>query len=476
MRLLKYSKYFFRFLLLQIIITVFTLWYFDNYLIGDYLEGYKIIINNLYEDRLRFYEFIPYNFIKIDAFLAMFVFIFLLVLYSTNFYSYNNDLKITTGNNLFDEFLPIYLLWTTSFLSFLQLFRFTAVSRNYLLLLTFLVPIILIIFRNTESLSRLLGRDLSEENYISFNLPESSIFREVRLLKFRNNLNNYSGILSVNEIKDYIQKENKKYSVNLIVINLQNLKITKEFEKYLLNLNKKVLIISDQNLNFNNKFLYRKEFLANSYFYYINNDIQYGSKYILKRFLDIGVTIFLSPLLIVIVFLTGFYILFRDGYPFIISQSRVGLHGKEFKMYKLRTMSRQSHDLRNKLNNENSKSGPLFKISDDPRLFKGSKWIRKYSIDEIPQFINVFKGDMSIVGPRPLFPEDNIFFDENYIRRLNVLPGITGLLQIIDRNTSDFEIWFKYDLEYIETWTLFLDIKIILKTPFSLFRSKSMGE
>ena len=83
---------------------------------------------------------------------------------------------------------------------------------------------------------------------------------------------------------------------------------------------------------------------------------------------------------------------------------------------------------------------------------------------------------MSIVGPRPLFPEDNIFFDENYIRRLNVLPGITGLLQIIDRNTSDFETWFKYDLEYIETWTLLLDIKIILKTPFSLFRSKSMGE
>ena len=140
---------------------------------------------------------------------------------------------------MFDEFLPIYLLWTASLLSFLQLFRFTAVSRNYLLFLTLLVPIILIIFRNTESLSRLLGRDLSEENYISFNLPESSIFREVRLLKFRNNLNDYSGILSVNEIKDYIQKENKKYSVNLIVINLQNLKITKNLKNIYLILIKK---------------------------------------------------------------------------------------------------------------------------------------------------------------------------------------------------------------------------------------------
>ena len=83
---------------------------------------------------------------------------------------------------------------------------------------------------------------------------------------------------------------------------------------------------------------------------------------------------------------------------------------------------------------------------------------------------------MSIVGPRPLFPEDNKYFDENYMRRLNVLPGITGLLQINERNTSDFETWFKYDLEYIENWNLILDLKIILKTPLSLFKSKVSGK
>ena len=82
---------------------------------------------------------------------------------------------------------------------------------------------------------------------------------------------------------------------------------------------------------------------------------------------------------------------------------------------------------------------------------------------------------MSLVGPRPLFPEDNSYFDENYLRRLNVLPGITGLLQINDRNTDDFNIWFKYDLEYIENWTLFLDLKILLKTPFSMVSSKTKG-
>ena len=82
---------------------------------------------------------------------------------------------------------------------------------------------------------------------------------------------------------------------------------------------------------------------------------------------------------------------------------------------------------------------------------------------------------MSIVGPRPLFTEDTKLFDRNYMRRLNVMPGITGLLQINERNTSDFERWYKYDIEYIENWSLFLDFKIILKTPFSLFSGRSKG-
>ena len=86
---------------------------------------------------------------------------------------------------------------------------------------------------------------------------------------------------------------------------------------------------------------------------------------------------------------------------------------------------------------------------------------------------NVIKGEMSIVGPRPLFDEDTQLFHENYMRRLNVLPGITGLLQINERNTSDFDTWYKYDIEYIENWSIYLDLKIILKTPFSIFKTKS---
>ena len=83
---------------------------------------------------------------------------------------------------------------------------------------------------------------------------------------------------------------------------------------------------------------------------------------------------------------------------------------------------------------------------------------------------------MSLVGPRPLFPEDSKHFDQNYLRRLNVLPGITGLLQINERNTSDFKIWYKYDIEYIENWSIPLDLKIMLQTPFALFSNKTSGE
>ena len=473
----NYSKYFLRFLILQALITFITIWYFDKYLIGEYVSGYDIIIQNLIEDRNRFYKFIPYNLIKIDIYLAIFVFIFLIVLYSSNSYSYSNDLVITTSKGIFDEFLPIYLIWTTSYLSFLQILRFSAVSRGYLIIFTFIVPIILVSFRNTEAISSILGRNPSKENYITFNLEDESLFRELRLIKLRKNLGNFSNFLDSTEIKKIIEKVNKENEISLVVINCKNPKLfSKEFEAYILNLNKKILIISEFDIKFNSIFLFRTNRIANSNLIYINNDIQFGSQFILKRILDLSISIFLIPILLLVFFVSNLYVLAVSGYPSIIKQKRIGLHGKEFYMYKLRSMNLSAHDKRTELEELNQKSGPLFKIEEDPRFIKGAKFLRKFSIDEIPQFINVFKGDMSIVGPRPLFPEDNNYFDENYLRRLNVLPGITGLLQINERNTPDFETWFKYDLEYIENWNLILDIKIIIKTPFSLFNRKSSGK
>ena len=136
----------------------------------------------------------------------------------------------------------------------------------------------------------------------------------------------------------------------------------------------------------------------------------------------------------------------------------------------------KSKQTSNALQNQNKKSGPLFKLDDDPRLINGAKFIRKYSLDELPQILNVIKGEMSLVGPRPLFDTDTKMFDTKYMRRLNVLPGMTGLLQIKDRNADDFETWFKYDVEYIENWSLYLDVKILIKTLPSLFNRKVQGK
>ena len=472
-------KYFFRFLILQILLTAITIWYFDQFLIGDYFDGFLFIRDNLLEDRLRFYPFVPYNLIKIDIYLSIFVFTFLILLYLSKFYSYVNELTFSANKGLFDEFFSIYLIWTASFLSFLQLFRFETVSRGYTLIFTIIVPIFLVAFRNSEFISAILGRNPTKENYITFNLDADSIFSELRILSFRNKFADFKSDSIDNFIfyKEKIEQNNKENKLNLIVFDFSELNsIPLEFEKYLLNLNKKVLIISNSDFKFNSQMILRNEIISNKSVFYINNDIQYGSKYILKRILDIFSILIFSLILLPVGLITYLYILFISGSPAIIKQTRVGLHGNNFNMYKFRTMEINSHDDRKDLGDLNEHNGPLFKINDDPRIINGAKFLRKFSIDEIPQIINVIKGEMSLVGPRPLFPEDNAYFDENYMRRLNVYPGITGLLQINERNTDDFEVWYKYDLEYIENWSLFLDIKIIMLTPLSLMSSKIKGK
>jgi lipopolysaccharide/colanic/teichoic acid biosynthesis glycosyltransferase len=479
MRLTNIIKHGFRFLLLQSVLTLITIYYFDNFIIGSYKNGFNIIVNNLLDDRSRFYPFISQDFIKIDIYLAIFVFIFLVIIYNSKNYSIVNELDLALEKSLFDEYFYIFLIWCTSFLSFLQLFRFTSVSRGYTLLFTLIVPFILVIFRNSELLSKFLGRNPSSENYITFNLDETSVFRELRLLKLRKNLINFNLDINQNieDFKIHIEEISRNNSVNIVVINLEKLEMFDEdIEKYLLNLNKKILIISDNRFRFTNKIIYRHKNLGNKNLYYLNNDIQYGSKYILKRIFDIFFSLILFLLSLPLFLTTGIFILISDGWPILNKQIRVGLHGKTFTLYKFRSMKNNSHQLRSDLKNSNEKGGPLFKMTEDPRFITGAKYLRRLSLDELPQIINVLKGDMSLVGPRPLFPEDNEFYDHHYLRRLNVLPGITGLLQINDRNTSNFEIWYKYDLEYIENWSLFLDFKILLKTPFVLFKKDTLGK
>lgn len=192
-----------------------------------------------------------------------------------------------------------------------------------------------------------------------------------------------------------------------------------------------------------------------------------------KRALDIIAStlglIILSPILLVVAIL----IRLESRGPAIFSQKRIGLNKKEFKMYKFRSMVQNAEELKEKLAKENEMSGPMFKIKNDPRVTKVGKFIRKTSIDELPQLINVLKGEMSLVGPRPSLPKEVSKFEPWMLKRLSVKPGLTCYWQVSGRNNIDFENWMKLDLQYVNDRSFWLDLKLILKTVTVLFGDKN---
>ena len=194
---------------------------------------------------------------------------------------------------------------------------------------------------------------------------------------------------------------------------------------------------------------------------------------VIKRVIDVvcsfvGVLV-LSPLFVVIAII----IKFTSKGPVFFSQKRVGRDGKEFKMYKFRSMVVNAEELKEKLAAQNEMSGPMFKMKDDPRVTKVGKFIRKTSIDELPQLLNVLKGDMSLVGPRPSLPKEVAQFEDWMYRRLEVKPGLTCYWQVSGRNNIDFEDWMKLDIKYVDERNLWIDIKLIFKTVGVLFGDKN---
>jgi exopolysaccharide biosynthesis polyprenyl glycosylphosphotransferase len=150
--------------------------------------------------------------------------------------------------------------------------------------------------------------------------------------------------------------------------------------------------------------------------------------------------------------------------PAIFRQERCGLNGRRFVFYKLRSMVENAEDLKTTLEHLNEKDGPVFKISNDPRLTPIGRYLRRYSIDEWPQLWNVLRGDMSLVGPRPAVPSEIDRYQAWQRRRLRMRPGLTCLWAIKGRDAIGFDTWMKLDLEYIDRWSLWLDLKIILQT------------
>ena len=195
--------------------------------------------------------------------------------------------------------------------------------------------------------------------------------------------------------------------------------------------------------------------------------------YVIKRLMDILFSalalIILSPVFMII----SIVIILDDGFPVFFIQERVGLNKRRFKMLKFKTMVRDAEKMQSALEDKNIVGGAAFKMQDDPRVTKRGSFLRRTSLDELPQFLNVFWGNMSLVGPRPLPMRDfERFYDDAHRLRFSVKPGITCMWQVSGRSGVDFEEWMKMDTFYVQNASLWLDITILLRTATAVLQHK----
>ena len=183
-----------------------------------------------------------------------------------------------------------------------------------------------------------------------------------------------------------------------------------------------------------------------------------------KRALDVAVSMLILTLTAPVLLIAALAIRMTSPGSIVFKQERIGLNGRIFTLYKFRTMIEDAHERRGEVTHLNEMTGPVFKAKDDPRVTAVGRWLRKFSLDEIPQLWNVLKGDMSLVGPRPPIPEEVASYHRWHRRRLSMKPGLTCLWQVSGRNQVDFDRWMQMDLQYIDNWSPSLDLKILLRT------------
>ncbi|MHB8170325.1 MAG: sugar transferase [Thermincolia bacterium] len=195
-----------------------------------------------------------------------------------------------------------------------------------------------------------------------------------------------------------------------------------------------------------------------------------GWQLVVKRLIDIIASVLGLVIMAPLLLMVALAIKIENPGPVIFKQKRVGKNGRVFDFYKFRSMVVNAEELREELAAANEVDGPIFKIKHDPRVTRVGRFIRKYSIDELPQLFNVLKGDMSLVGPRPpLSNEVEVYGDWEW-RRLEVTPGITCIWQVSGRSNISFDKWMELDVYYIENWSLWLDIRILLQTIPAVLR------
>ncbi len=191
---------------------------------------------------------------------------------------------------------------------------------------------------------------------------------------------------------------------------------------------------------------------------------------LLKRALDVAGSSLALILLAPVLLLLACLIRIESRGPVLYSALRAGRKGRPFRCYKFRTMVRDAEALKERLREQNQRQGPVFKIRDDPRITRVGRWLRRYSLDELPQLWNVLKGEMSLVGPRPHPLDDFSSYAIEHLSRLDVVPGMTGLWQVTARRDPSFQAGMNLDIEYIHRWSVGMDLKILLKTAAVVFR------
>lgn len=195
-----------------------------------------------------------------------------------------------------------------------------------------------------------------------------------------------------------------------------------------------------------------------------------------KRMLDIAGALVGIVLLAVVFPIVGFAIKLDSRGPVFYRQWRVGKNGRRFRVYKFRSMYEDAEKRKQDIKDKNIHEGPLFKVEDDPRITRVGRFLRRTNIDEVPQFINVLKGEMSLVGTRPPTEEEVCEYNDCHYRRISIKPGITGLWQISGRNKiRDFDEVVSLDVQYIKNWSVWMDIRILLRTLFVWVTGKGRG-
>ena len=281
-------------------------------------------------------------------------------------------------------------------------------------------------------------------------------YNDIRVIRNEHNLKNFIGKFPLDEIFYCLSIEDKSFDLEQLIHDSEEVGVTLHImqEDYL------------QNMIGNNKV----KGLDNSFKTYRKADHNYfwlKIKEIFDLMFSVVAFIVTSPLMIIIALL----IKIEDGGPVLFKQERIGLNGRRFICHKFRSMVPNAEELIDELQHQNESDGPTFKIENDPRITKVGRILRKTSLDELPQFYNVIKGDMSVVGPRPPLLREVQQYERSELRRLSMRPGITCKWQVWGRHQVSFKEWMQMDLEYIDNWSLGLDFKIMAATIIVILKA-----